>query len=150
MISLITVSDGSFFHWIRFLEFGFHFCFCFWSGFGVDIFRRTVVLLIFFLILLFFLILILLLILLFYLILYVSSLSFKYTLLSSSLLIMHTVSQNKLIDVTIILFSLRYLGLHLERRYGSGPFFFMLPLPFGVAYFWHFCDSRFKKTSMVR
>lgn len=45
--------------------------------------------------------------------------------------------------------SLRYLGLHLNKKYASGPFFFMLPLPLGVAYFWHYCDARFKKTSLV-
>ena len=51
--------------------------------------------------------------------------------------------------IAVSLSSLRYLGLHLNKKYASGPFFFMLPLPLGVAYFWHYCDARFKKTSLV-
>lgn len=45
---------------------------------------------------------------------------------------------------------LGYLGLHIADEFHTarGPFFFLLPLPFGIAYFWHYCDARFKKTSM--
>lgn len=48
-----------------------------------------------------------------------------------------------------VLWGNRYLGLQIGNKYASGPFFFLLPLPFGIAYFWHFCDARFNKTSMV-
>lgn len=32
---------------------------------------------------------------------------------------------------------------------GSGPFFMTVPLPIGILYFWHYCDSTLKKNSMV-
>jgi calcium permeable stress-gated cation channel len=43
---------------------------------------------------------------------------------------------------------LGFFGVHMSDM-SPGPFFFTLPLPVAISYFWHYCDSRFKKTSMV-
>jgi calcium permeable stress-gated cation channel len=48
-----------------------------------------------------------------------------------------------------ILTLLGYLGLRIGKDYARGPFFFLLPVPFGIIYFWRYVDNRFKKTSMV-
>lgn len=40
---------------------------------------------------------------------------------------------------------LAYLSLHMKKAYSSGPFFFLLPLPLGIVYFWRYCDSIFQK-----
>ena len=40
---------------------------------------------------------------------------------------------------------LGYLGLHFKDTYSSGPFFFLLPLPVCIIYFWNLCDHKFKK-----
>jgi hypothetical protein len=46
---------------------------------------------------------------------------------------------------------LAYLGLHLkEGFYAEGPFYFLLPCPICILYFWHYCDTKFKSVSMVR
>jgi hypothetical protein len=44
---------------------------------------------------------------------------------------------------------LGYLSLQLGMTYFAGPFFFLLPLPLVIIYFWHYCDVKFKKASMV-
>jgi len=43
---------------------------------------------------------------------------------------------------------LALLGLKIDKPYARGPFFFLLPMPFGILYFWHYCDVKFKKTSL--
>lgn len=43
---------------------------------------------------------------------------------------------------------LGYLALDLTSTYFAGPFFFLLPLPFCIAYFWSYCEAKFKKQSM--
>lgn len=40
----------------------------------------------------------------------------------------------------IAFFSLSYIN-----QDAQGPFYAMLPLPLGIVYFWHYCDSMFKK-----
>jgi hypothetical protein len=44
---------------------------------------------------------------------------------------------------------LAYFSVDLASSYHYGPFLFLLPLPVGIVYFWHYCDSLFKK-KMVR
>eukprot|EP00981_Chlorochromonas_danica_P010656 scaffold3296_cov159-Ochromonas_danica.AAC.23 len=44
---------------------------------------------------------------------------------------------------------LGYLSLQLTNRELSGPFFFMLPLPFCLFYFGKYTEAKFKKPSMV-
>lgn len=44
---------------------------------------------------------------------------------------------------------LGYLSLQLQDSYFSGPFFFCLPLPFVLLYFWHYCEEKFKQPSEV-
>lgn len=43
---------------------------------------------------------------------------------------------------------LGYLSLELNESYYAGPFYFMLPLPFSIMYFWRYCDNKFRKASM--
>jgi hypothetical protein len=43
---------------------------------------------------------------------------------------------------------LGYLSLQLNDPHSSGPFFFLLPLPFCLFYFAKYCDSKFRKASM--
>ena len=43
---------------------------------------------------------------------------------------------------------LGYLSLELSESYYAGPFYFMLPLPFALIYFWIYCDNKFRKASM--
>ena len=43
---------------------------------------------------------------------------------------------------------LGYLSIQLNETYLAGPFYFMLPLPFSVWYFWRYCDHKFRKASM--
>lgn len=43
---------------------------------------------------------------------------------------------------------LGYLSLELGESYYAGPFYFMLPLPFALIYFWIYCDNKFRKASM--
>eukprot|EP01038_Epipyxis_sp_PR26KG_P012944 gene12944-17354_t len=43
---------------------------------------------------------------------------------------------------------LGYLSLQLNDPYLAGPFYFLLPLPFCIMYFGHYCEMRFKKPSM--
>jgi hypothetical protein len=38
-----------------------------------------------------------------------------------------------------------YFGMDLSQSYHWGPFFFLMPLPVGLLYFWHYCDSLFSK-----
>lgn len=45
---------------------------------------------------------------------------------------------------------LGYLALDLNNSYYAGPFFFLLPLPFCIFYFWNYCEGKFKKQSLVR
>ena len=45
---------------------------------------------------------------------------------------------------------LGYLSLELNQTYLAGPFYFLLPLPFSIVYFWHYCEAKFKLPSMVR
>ena len=45
---------------------------------------------------------------------------------------------------------LGYLSLELNQTYLAGPFYFLLPLPFSIIYFWHYCEAKFKAPSMVR
>lgn len=45
---------------------------------------------------------------------------------------------------------LTYLSLELQQTYFAGPFFFLLPLPLCIVYFWTYCEGKFKKQSMVR
>jgi len=40
------------------------------------------------------------------------------------------------------------LSLQFQESYFAGPFYFFLPLPLFIIYFWHFCDAKFKKPSM--
>lgn len=42
---------------------------------------------------------------------------------------------------------LAFLAVH-TNDFTTGPFIVCLPLPFGLMYFWHYCDNKFKKTSM--
>jgi hypothetical protein len=44
--------------------------------------------------------------------------------------------------------TLAYLGLELNDTYFAGPFYFLLPLPFGLMYFWYYCDSKFRQISL--
>jgi hypothetical protein len=44
---------------------------------------------------------------------------------------------------------LGYLSLQLSDPQMAGPFFFSLPLPFCLIYFSHYCESKFRKASMV-
>ena len=44
---------------------------------------------------------------------------------------------------------LGYLGLQLNETYLAGPFYFFFPLPFAIIYFMYYCESKFKKQSMV-
>ena len=45
---------------------------------------------------------------------------------------------------------LGYLSLELNQTYLAGPFYFLLPLPLSIIYFWHYCEAKFKAPSMVR
>ena len=42
---------------------------------------------------------------------------------------------------------LGYLSVQLSETYMAGPFFFFLPLPCCILYFWHYCDFKFQKVS---
>ncbi len=44
---------------------------------------------------------------------------------------------------------LAFLSIHVPSVF-SGPFLLSIPLPVGIFYFWHHCDAKFKKSSMVR
>jgi hypothetical protein len=44
---------------------------------------------------------------------------------------------------------LGYLALQLGNPELAGPFFFLLPLPFGLIYFGKYCDHKLKKSSEV-
>jgi len=43
---------------------------------------------------------------------------------------------------------LGYLALQLGDATKAGPFYFLVPLPFCIMYFGHYCNSKFKKSSM--
>lgn len=47
-----------------------------------------------------------------------------------------------------ILTLLGYLSLQLHETYFAGPFYFLLPLPTCIWYFWYYCEHKFKKASM--
>jgi hypothetical protein len=42
---------------------------------------------------------------------------------------------------------LGYLGLQLKYTYLAGPFYFFMPLPFGILYFLYYCKLKFFKQS---
>ena len=42
---------------------------------------------------------------------------------------------------------LGYLSVQLSETYFAGPFFFFLPLPWCILYFWHYCNLKFEKVS---
>lgn len=42
---------------------------------------------------------------------------------------------------------LGYLGLQLKYTYLAGPFYFFMPLPFGILYFLYYCKLKFYKQS---
>ncbi len=44
---------------------------------------------------------------------------------------------------------LGYLSLELQTTYYAGPFYFLLPLPLCIVYFWVYTEAKFKKQSMV-
>ena len=44
--------------------------------------------------------------------------------------------------------ALGYLALQLGDANYSGPFYFLLPLPFSIMYFGKYCNGKFKKSSM--
>lgn len=44
--------------------------------------------------------------------------------------------------------ALGYLALQLGDSSKSGPFYFLLPLPFSIMYFGKYCNAKFKKSSM--
>jgi hypothetical protein len=44
---------------------------------------------------------------------------------------------------------LGYLSLELQQSYYAGPFWFLVPLPIGIIYFWRYTEDKFKKQSMV-
>ena len=43
---------------------------------------------------------------------------------------------------------LGYLSLHMSDPFLGGPFWFLLPLPPAIVYFWYYCDAKYKRQSM--
>lgn len=43
---------------------------------------------------------------------------------------------------------LGYLFLQIDDAYLAGPFWFLLPLPVAIVYFWYYCDGKYKRQSL--
>eukprot|EP01041_Mallomonas_annulata_P001720 gene1721-3331_t len=61
----------------------------------------------------------------------------------------HAVFSRSMIALTFAAATLLgYLSLQLKNTYFAGPFYAIIPLPFCIAYFWRYCDRKFKTPSM--
>ena len=95
---------------------------------------------------------------LYFTLLYVTLLHFSFQLLyvyindyQSGGEMWYAVFSRSLIALLFAAFTLLgYLSLELNQTYLAGPFYFLLPLPFSIVYFWHYCEAKFKLPSMVR
>jgi len=88
---------------------------------------------------------------------YFAYLMYKYQLLyvyvneyQSGGVMWHAVFSRTMISLIFATLTLLgYLSLQLRDSLQSGPFYAMIPLPFCIAYFWYYCDHKFKRPSTV-